>query len=111
MSIHTLDKIFQPKTIAVVGDSERRGSIGLALMRNLIGGGYTGEIIPINPRRQTVWEKPAYPSILDLKSPVDLAILAAPITSAPELVKRMCRCKRRGCGYYFCGREGSRFKR
>jgi predicted CoA-binding protein len=52
MSVENLDKIFQPKSIAVVGASERRGSVGAAIMHNLLAGGFSGEIHPINPKRK-----------------------------------------------------------
>jgi acetyltransferase len=52
MSIENLDKIFKPKSIAVVGASERKNSVGAALMRNLIGQGFSGEIYPINPNHK-----------------------------------------------------------
>ena len=50
MSVENLEKIFQPKSIAVVGASERKGSVGAALMYNLIERGFAGDIHPINPK-------------------------------------------------------------
>ena len=87
MGVNKLEKIFRPESIAVVGASEKEGSIGSALMRNLIEGGYAGDVYPINPRRNTVHGLPAHSSVLALKSSIDLAILAAPIISIPEIVK------------------------
>ena len=52
MSVENLDKIFQPKSIAVVVTSEKKGSVGDALMRNLIERGFAGEIRPINPNHK-----------------------------------------------------------
>ena len=95
MSAINLDKIFHPKSIAVVGASQRTGSIGYALMRNLIQGGYPGKVYPINPRHKTIWEIEAFPSLLELESPVDLVIMATPIASAPQIVKE---CKKAGVG-------------
>ncbi|MEE4263778.1 MAG: bifunctional acetate--CoA ligase family protein/GNAT family N-acetyltransferase [Desulfobacteraceae bacterium] len=87
MSIENMDKIFQPGSIAVVGASERKGSVGAALMRNLIERGFAGEIHPINPNHKKIYRRPACPSIKDLKAPVDLAVIATPIASAPQIVK------------------------
>ena len=87
MSVENLDKIFQPKSIAVVGASERKGSVGAALMRNLIERGFVGEIHPINPNHKKIWKLPACPSIKDLEAPVDLAVISTPITSVPQIVK------------------------
>ncbi len=87
MSIDNMDKIFRPESIAVVGASERKGSVGAALMHNLIERGFAGEIHPINPNHKKIFQLPACPSIKDLKSPVDLAVIATPILSAPLIVK------------------------
>lgn len=87
MSIFNLDKIFHPKTVAVIGASERKSSIGDALMRNLVERGFSGDIYPIHPHHKKIWGKSAYSKIGELKAPVDLAILATPIVSAPQLVR------------------------
>lgn len=87
MSVENLDKIFQPKSIAVVGASERKGSVGAALMNNLIERGFAGEIHPINPNHKKIGKLPTCPSIRDLEAPVDLAIISTPITLAPQIVK------------------------
>jgi acetyltransferase len=95
MSIENLDKIFRPKSIAIVGASEKKASIGSILMRNLIEGGFQGEIHPVNPNHATIWQRPAIPSIKDLKTPVDLAVIAIPIAAAVQVVKD---CAKAGVG-------------
>ena len=87
MGIENLDRIFRPKSIAVVGASEKKARIGTTLMCNLIEGGFPGEIHPINPNHKTLWQRPASPSIKALKAPVDLAVIAIPITEAVQVVK------------------------
>ncbi|MBE9529830.1 MAG: CoA-binding protein, partial [Proteobacteria bacterium] len=87
MSIDNMDRIFRPESIAVVGASERKGSVGAALMHNLIERGFPGEVHPINPKHRKLWKLPACPSIKDLNAPVDLAVIATPITSALQIVK------------------------
>ncbi len=87
MSIDNMDKIFQPESIAVVGASERKGSVGAALMHNLIERGFSGKVYPINPRHKKLWQRPACPSIKDLKTTVDLAVIATPIATAPLIIK------------------------
>jgi acetyltransferase len=86
MRIHNLDKIFQPHSIAVVGASEKEGRVGTALMRNLIGHGFSGDIYPINRGYRTIFDRPAYPAITDLDVAVDLAVVATPILTVPEIV-------------------------
>jgi acetyltransferase len=57
MSQYNLDRIFQPRRVAVVGASESTGSIGNALMKNLIKGGFKGKLLPVNPKHDTVHGK------------------------------------------------------
>ncbi len=87
MSVHNLDKMFHPKSVAVIGATERQPSIGSALMRNLLEGGYEGKIYPVNPGRQTIHGLPAYPSLPAIDAAVDLAVIATPIATAPEIVR------------------------
>ena len=93
MSVENMDKIFQPKSIAVVGASERQGSVGAALMRNLLDFDFPGDIYPINPNHNKIWELSAYPSIKDLNTPVDLAVVAIPIVSVPQIVRNCVALK------------------
>lgn len=87
MSAVNLDRMFHPKSVAVVGASQTDGRIGRIVMRNLIDGEFPGEIYPVNPRHKTIWDRPAHPSLLSLKKRVDLAIVATPIALAPQIVR------------------------
>ena len=93
MSVENLDRLFKPNSIAVVGASERKGSIGAALMRNLIERGFPGEIYPINPNHTKIWGKSASPSITDLKTQVDLAVISTPIIMVSQIVKECAEAK------------------
>lgn len=90
MSVDNLDKIFHPKSIAVVGASERKGSVGHAIMQNLTKSGYPGDIYPINAKHKKLWGKPSCASIEHLNTSVDLAVLATPILTAPQIIKECC---------------------
>ena len=85
MGIYNLDAIFRPRSVAVIGASEKPGSIGSALMGNLIEGGFDGSILPINPRHPKIHGVAAYPSISDAGLAVDLAIVATPIETVPTI--------------------------
>lgn len=87
MSIHNLDKIFRPAAVAVIGASERQGSIGWALMKNIIDGGYQGEIYPVNPRYTELFGFKSHGSLRSLDRPVDLAVIATPMTSVPGIIQ------------------------
>jgi acetyltransferase len=87
MGVYNLDKIFNPNAIAVVGASEKGESIGFAVMENLIQGGFEGTVVPVNPNYSKILGLEAYPAISALAQPVDLAVIATPISSVPSIVK------------------------
>jgi acetyltransferase len=87
LGIENLNRIFNPKRIAVIGASEREGSIGAKILRNLIGVGYKGGVFPVNPFRQTVQGITAYPSISKIPWKVDLAVIATPAHIVPQIVE------------------------
>ena len=81
-----LKGFFCPQAIAVIGASERVDSLGTRILRNLIGA-YQGKIFPVNSFRQTVQGLVAYPSIDRVPSKVDLAIIATPAHTVPQIVE------------------------
>ncbi|MCU0550888.1 MAG: bifunctional acetate--CoA ligase family protein/GNAT family N-acetyltransferase [Leptolyngbya sp. Prado105] len=83
---HPLDAIFSPKTIAIIGATERDGSVGRTVLWNLMSHPFGGTIFPVNPQRPSVLGIKAYPSIADVPEAVDLAIIATPALSVPDLV-------------------------
>jgi len=87
MGIENIDRMFQPQSIAVIGASEKKESIGAAIMENLIKGGFKGNIYPINPNHKSICKIKAHPSILDIHTPLDLAVIATPIISVPHIVR------------------------
>jgi len=87
MSIKNLTKMFNPKVVAIYGASARQGSVGHALMDNIIGSGFDGIVYPINPKRTNVLGVKTYKTILDVPDTVDLAIIATPAKSAPAIVE------------------------
>jgi len=82
-----LDKIFNPRRIAVIGASNREKSVGARLLRNLIGVGYKGVVYPVNPFRPTVQGITAYPNIKRIPRQVDLAIIATPAHTIPQIIE------------------------
>ena len=87
MGIEKLNKLFNPKRIAVIGASDREGSIGAKILGNLIGVGYKGAVFPVNAFRDTVHGVTAYPSIIKIPRVVDLAIIAVPAHTVPQIVE------------------------
>ncbi len=93
MSLKNLDILFNPRRIAVVGANEDEASIGFHLFRNLIGKGFKGIVHPVNPDMGGVQGVEAYPSVLDIPHPVDLALVATEPRSLPAVLED---CARKG---------------
>ncbi|MFQ6126177.1 MAG: acetate--CoA ligase family protein [Candidatus Heimdallarchaeota archaeon] len=83
---NTLKKIFNPRSIAIIGASEVPGKAAERRTRSLIEGGYDGKIFLINPKRERVFNRKAYPSILHIEDPVDLVIIIIPAKFIPRVV-------------------------
>src|SRR5215203_2191666 len=86
MSTYRLQKLFAPDSIALIGASPRKGSLGNAVLGNLRGAGFQGRIDLVNPRYAEIEGARSVASINDLAAPVDLAIIAVPPDSVPEVV-------------------------
>jgi len=64
--------------VAVIGASRDRGSIGYALLHNLVRGGFEGAIYPVNPKYEAIGGLRCYPRARDIEGPVDLALVLVP---------------------------------
>ncbi|GAB4350716.1 MAG: bifunctional acetate--CoA ligase family protein/GNAT family N-acetyltransferase [Leptolyngbyaceae cyanobacterium] len=82
-----LDAIFAPASVAVIGATERPGSVGRTVLWNLISSPFGGVVFPVNPQRQNVLGIKAYPSIDQVPEPVDLAVIATPAPTVPGLIR------------------------
>jgi acetyltransferase len=83
---HPLDVIFAPKTVAVIGASERENSVGRTVLWNLISNSFGGTVFPVNPKRHSILGIKAYPNIATVPEPVDLAIIATPAFTVPSVI-------------------------
>ena len=95
MSLYRLDNIFKPKSVAVVGASDRPMTVGRALVKNLIDGDFAGAIYPVNPKKKEILGLEAYPSLSDIGQPVDMAVISTPIATVPDIMEE---CVRLGIG-------------
>ncbi|MGC4943481.1 acetate--CoA ligase family protein [Kribbella sp. DT2] len=73
-----MTRIMKPRAIAVIGASNEDGKIGNSVMKNLVNGGYKGDIYPVNPKGGEVLGLKAFPSITDIPGDVDVAVFAVP---------------------------------
>ena len=93
--VASLRPLLQPRSVAVVGPSRRRGTAGRAILRNIVTGGFTGPVYAVNPHARTMEGAPCVASVDDLPGPVDLAVIAVPPSAVPEVAAQ-------------CGRHGVR---
>ncbi|MBI3802969.1 MAG: bifunctional acetate--CoA ligase family protein/GNAT family N-acetyltransferase [Nitrospirae bacterium] len=113
---HPLDLFFSPKTVALVGASEQEGSVGRTLLRNLVGSPFGGVVFPINPKRVSVLGIKAYPNIASVPEPVDLAVIATPAQTVPEIIRECVDAGVRGAiiisaGFKEAGAAGAELER
>lgn len=86
MTIRNLHYLFQPRSVAVIGATERAGSVGSAVMRNLLEGGFRGPIYPVHRTRQAVHGVHAYPDMYRLPQTPDLAVVCTPADQVPRVI-------------------------
>ncbi len=73
-----MQRIMNPRSVAVIGASAEDGKIGNSVMKNLINGGYQGSIYPIHPKAAEILGRKAYGSVLDVEGDIDVAVFAIP---------------------------------
>lgn len=86
MGAHFLDRLFTPQAIAVFGASKRPESVGTRVFENLRSGGFSGRLYAVNPKYKRLHNKPCYPSIKAIGKHVDLAVIATPAKTVPEII-------------------------
>ncbi len=78
MANNDISFFFNPKSIAVIGASEKEGKVGNTVLNNIINSGYSGKIFPINPKAREICDLPCYTSVLDVSGDIDIAIFVIP---------------------------------
>ena len=84
-----------PKSIAIIGASDKRGSVGRTITSNIMNG-FTGTVYPISPTRPEVFYKKAYKSVLDVPKPIDLAVIVIKNTLVPDVLEECGKKKIKG---------------
>src|SRR5690349_1597931 len=82
-----LTPIFQPRTVAVIGATDKPASVGRTVLRNLLEQPSGATIFPINPNRANVLGIRCYPSVAAIGEPVDLAIVVTPASTVPAVLQ------------------------
>jgi acetyltransferase len=89
----SIESMISPASVAVLGASNRKSSVGDAVMTNIISGGYSGKLYPINPSHDTIHGLKCYKNIVDIEYSVDLAIIITPSNVVPQVLEE---CGKKG---------------
>jgi len=111
-----LEALFAPKSIAVIGASNRQGSVGRAVFTNILLNEYTGTVYPVNPKDRSISGVRSYPSIGDLPESVDVAVVVVPAAVVPAVTEE---CGKKGvkgliiisAGFKEVGQDGATLER
>lgn len=111
----SLRSTLHPRTIAVIGASRRKASIGSQLLDRLVDAGFTGKIHPVNPNVRSLRRRTAYPSVSDVPGQVDLAVVAVPAHAVLEVVDECAEAGVKSLlvvssGFAEEGKEGARLQ-
>jgi acetyltransferase len=112
----SLDKIFKPNNVAVIGATEKVGSVGRTILKNLISNPFGGTIYPVNPKRPNVLGIHAYKSVLDIPVDIDLAVIVTPAPTVPGVIQECVDKEIEGAiiisaGFKEIGAEGIKLER
>jgi acyl-CoA synthetase (NDP forming)/GNAT superfamily N-acetyltransferase len=91
--VASLRHLLRPNSVAVIGASRRRGTVGREILRNIVTGGFGGDLYPVNPRARSLDGLPCLASVADLPEGVDLAVIAVPASAVTEVA---AQCGQRG---------------
>jgi acetyl coenzyme A synthetase (ADP forming)-like protein len=87
--LRVMTSLMRPRAIAVVGASDSEGKIGNSVMRNLVDGGFAGEIYPVNPKANEILGKKCYADVTELPDGVDVAVFAIPAKFVPDTLAKV----------------------
>ena len=86
MNHHDLDRLFNPKDIALIGASSTLGKWGSIILFNILNGGFEGKVYPVNPKEKSILELDCYPSVKKIPGSVDLAMITTRAQTVPSLI-------------------------
>lgn len=111
----SLQPIFSPRSVAVIGATEKQGSVGRTVIWNLISSPFGGTVYPVNPKRENILGIKAYPSIKDLPDQIDLAVIVTPAPTVPGIIEECVEAGVKGAivisaGFKEVGAEGAKLE-
>jgi acetyltransferase len=113
--LHDLRPILEPQSVAVIGASRQPGTVGYAVLSNLLMGQYTGVVYPVNPKAKAICGVRAYSSVTEIPDPVDLAVVIVRASLVPQVLEE---CGQKGikgaivisAGFKETGPEGAKLE-
>ncbi|MCM8794238.1 MAG: acetate--CoA ligase [Candidatus Omnitrophica bacterium] len=107
-----VDKLFHPKSVAVIGASRQEGTVGHAILKNIVSGRYTGRVYPVNPKAEEIEGIRCYPSVSAVPAEVDLAVVIVKAGLVPGILQECAQKGIRGivvisAGFKETGKEGA----
>ena len=111
-----LDVFFKPKSVAVIGATEREGHVGRSVLWNLISSPFGGTVYPVNSKRTSVLGIQAYPDVASLPEPPELAVVVTPADTVPGVIEECARAGVQGAvvisaGFRESGQRGLELER
>ncbi len=111
-SVAAVASVLAPTSVAVIGASRRRGTVGGEILHNLVAGGFEGVVYPVNPVAREVQSMPAYRSVTEVPAPVEMAVIAVPAASVVDVARECGAAGVRSlvvisAGFAEVGREGA----
>jgi acetyltransferase len=91
MTIRNLDRMFKPSSVVLIGASDRPGSVGQVVLRNLRSSGFAGPIGLVNLKHHTIDGLPCYRDVDGLPDAPDLAVVAMPAATVPGIIAQLAR--------------------
>lgn len=91
--VQNLKYIFEPKSIAIIGASEKPGKLGTIILKNLIDGSFTGKIYAVNPKYEKIFELKCFSDVTKIKEKIDCAIIVTPAEVVPKILEQCAKKK------------------
>ena len=112
----SLDVFFRPRSVALIGATERPGSVGRIVLENLYAANPSFSIFAVNPTRSTILGRPAYAKVADIPEPIDLAVIVTPASTVPAIIRECAGERVRGAviisaGFRETGPQGHELER
>jgi acyl-CoA synthetase (NDP forming) len=111
----SLQALFRPDRIAVIGASARPGKMGFQILKNILEAGFGGQVIPVNPRGETILGVPSVKAVEGIPAGTDLAVVIIPAASVPGTILQLGERKVRAAivitgGFAESGADGARLQ-